>query len=682
MNRRQRLLSLLLSLALFGANLLALNYLLAGFSGARLDLTEEGVYSITPATREIVRGIDEELTIFGYFSGRTHPKLAPLVPEIADMLDEYRAVSRGKIHVEIVDPGEDEEAEREAADRFGVRSMPFQLTSKYEQGIVNAYFSLVVKYGDRYERYNFIDLIEIEPLGDSDIEVRLRNLEYDLTRAIKKVVYGFRGTDELFERLEQPVRLTAIVSSDALPEIFADVPAALDGAAQALAERGGEKFVYERLDPFSDPQADRRARELGLPPLSAGLFSESSFYLYGLLQIGDRIEQLPLYEEGVTTATVREAVENALRRHTPGYLKTVGVVAPKPPQLPPQLAMQMPQPPPEFNELERYLGQEYQVTDVDLSAPDGVPSSVDVLLVVKPREIDSEQLFHLDQYLMRGGRVVLCAGRYEPDFQAGLSVTSIDTGLEDWLAHHGVAIDPTLVLDDRNQALPIPEVRNTAIGQVRTISMAPYPYLVQVREDGFVNRDITSTLDTVGIYWGSPIELTEPDPELEVLPILRSSPSSWTDDDLTRVGFVDYEVPAEGTEPQLLAVALAGEFESFFAGEQEDENDRGVVLERSPATRLVVVGNSEFLSDFVAQVISQMDAGFFMENLRFVQNVIDWTTLDSDLATIRSRGLVSRRLERVESEGWLEAINTLFPALALALAGAWIFHRRRNRGET
>ena len=72
------------------------------------------------------------------------------------------AVSGGKVNVEIVDPGEDETIEEEAADRFGVRSTPFRLASKYESAIVNAYFALVIKYGDQYVRYGFDDLIKVE----------------------------------------------------------------------------------------------------------------------------------------------------------------------------------------------------------------------------------------------------------------------------------------------------------------------------------------------------------------------------------------------------------------------------------------------------------------------------------------------------------------------------------------
>ena len=52
------------------------------------------------------------------------------------------------------------------------------------------------------------------------------------------------------------------------------------------------------------------------------------------------------------------------------------------------------------------------------------------------------------------------------------------------------------LLDDQNQALPIPEIRNTLLGTMRTWRLAPYPYLVQVLPDGFRDPDITATLDS------------------------------------------------------------------------------------------------------------------------------------------------------------------------------------------
>lgn len=691
--RKQRLISLITSLVLVGLNLAALNVLLAGWSTARLDLTEEGIFSISPATKRLLTSLDEDLTIYGYFSKRTHPKLAPLIPEVVDLLDEYRAVSRGKLQVEIIDPGEDEAAEQEAADRFGVRSTPFRLATKYESAIVNAYFALVVQYGDEYVRYGFEDLIQIEPMPDGDVEVKLRNLEYDLTRAIKKSVYGFRSMHELFERSEGPVKLVAIWTPATLPELFAGVPEAVRKAAEELREAAGDRFVFEEIDPSREEQLAQEVHQrFGAQPMSASLFGEGSFYLYAVLQSGDRMEQVPLVDEAITAASVRESIEDALRRQTPGFLKTVGIVAPGAEELPPELRFQLqmpPTPPPEYEEVKEFLAQDYQTRQVDLAAENGVPSEVDVLLVLEPKGLTEQQVYNLDQYLMRGGRVVICSGRYDVNFSAdGLSLTPLETGLEDWLDHFGVSITPTLVLDDRNQPLPMPRVRQTPFGALRTWELEPYPYLVQVREDGLLNRDVTARLDSVGIYWGSPLVVEQEKAKgLEVLPLLQSSTRSWTNDDLNRVGFIEYEVPQEGTEPHLLAAAFGGRFKSYFAERGAPAAEGGasgrpgiVSLEESPETRLVVVGNSEFLSDFVARALARVDGGFFVENLRFVQNLIDWVSLDNDMLDIRSRGLVSRRLRRLGSgqETLIENMSYAVPLIVLIGLGAYLRFRRRQ----
>ena len=86
-DRKTLLVSLGLTILLVGLNLIALNYLVAGWSTGRVDLTSERLYSISPATQRLLTNIDEELTILGYFSQRTHPKLAPLVPEIEQVLE-------------------------------------------------------------------------------------------------------------------------------------------------------------------------------------------------------------------------------------------------------------------------------------------------------------------------------------------------------------------------------------------------------------------------------------------------------------------------------------------------------------------------------------------------------------------------------------------------------------------
>src|SRR5262249_25077638 len=103
---RERRTRMLVTLVLLAANLVAFNALVAGWPGARLDLTADRSFSISPATRKLLGSLDDDLHVYGYFSKRTHPKLAPLVPQIEDLLAEYRALAHGRLHVELLDPGE------------------------------------------------------------------------------------------------------------------------------------------------------------------------------------------------------------------------------------------------------------------------------------------------------------------------------------------------------------------------------------------------------------------------------------------------------------------------------------------------------------------------------------------------------------------------------------------------
>jgi len=179
-----------LALWLVLANLLLANVWLARIDSLRADLTEGHLYSISPVTHRFLARLQEPLLIRGYFSTRTHPLLAPLVPELRDLLREYEAAGGGVVRVEIVDPAQDPELEREANERYGIRPTPFQVADRYQASLVNSYFNVLVRYGDEQETLGFSDLIEVRAAPNAQAEVMLRNPEYDVTRAIKDVMYN------------------------------------------------------------------------------------------------------------------------------------------------------------------------------------------------------------------------------------------------------------------------------------------------------------------------------------------------------------------------------------------------------------------------------------------------------------------------------------------------------------
>lgn len=697
--------SLATTLLLVGLNLVFLNVLLDGCSSQRLDLTADKAYSLSDATVRMLRSLDDQVILHGYFSDKTHPLLAPRSRELQDKLREFAAESDGMVRVEISDPNEEEAARDEASSRFGVESTAFRVASKYESGVVNAYFAVVVEFGDRYERYGVDDLVHVDVRPDGEPEVSLRGLEYSLVRGIKKTVFGVRGATDVLAALEQPVALTLIVTPDALPAAFAEIPDKVRTAARELEEKAAGQFTFREIVPdLEDQEALQRLQsEYGARPMSS-LLSEDYFYLYGILDTGGQLERIPLTDPDITVAEIRESVVESLQRSTPGFLKTVGIVVPEgevtqQEMMMAQMERRQPRARRDFRAVEQVLGLEYQVQQVDLAAAGGVPSNVDVLVVLKPRDLGERAVYHLDQYLMRGGRVIVCAGNYSIELdQMGIRAIPRDSGLEDWLAHFGVSVPMKLVLDERNQPLPQIEIVPTQLGNLRRVHYEPYPYLVEVSGAGLREPTVTSGLEAVGIYWGSPVEVSvEETGALETVEILASSKESWTVDDAAQVNEVGYEVPGD-TAPRTLAVALSGRFQSFFAGKEpppapedsppapggEEEGSEApppdVVLEESPETRLVVIGDAEFLSDFVAEALRTMESGFFQQNILFVQNLIDWVSLDSEMLEIRARGASVRRIDRLEKgeKVTLSWLNVLLPALAVLAFGGYRFMRRRH----
>ncbi|MGI6680684.1 MAG: DUF7088 domain-containing protein [Bdellovibrionota bacterium] len=89
-------------------------------------------------------------------------------------MKEYKVAGKGKIEIELIDPIDNQEEEKLANTKYGIRSIPFQVADKYEASLVSSYFDILVEYGDKFETLNFQDLIEIKVNDETDIEVLLK----------------------------------------------------------------------------------------------------------------------------------------------------------------------------------------------------------------------------------------------------------------------------------------------------------------------------------------------------------------------------------------------------------------------------------------------------------------------------------------------------------------------------
>ncbi|MBN1402608.1 MAG: Gldg family protein [Anaerolineae bacterium] len=691
--------------ALLAVNLVLLNVWLYPLRVLRLDLTQHHEYSLSRTTRDLLSNLQEPLLIRGYFSEKTHPLLAPLVPQIRDLLQEYAIASASSVEMEIIDPAQEPEKEAEANQTYGIRPMPFQVAGRYETSIINSYFDILIRYGDQHVTLGFQDLIEVEPLRDGTIDVRLRNLEYDLTSSIKKVVYGFQSVETVLASLENPAKLTIYVTPNSLPEWLAQAPATIQSVAADIAAQS-PKFEYTLVDPDApgSPVTRQQLYDLyGLQPLRSSLFSSDSYYLYMVLEEGE--ESQLIYPSGeVSEAEVRTSIESALKRFSSGFLQVVGLWTP--PATPTQdMFGRTQQPLSSWDELSEALRQEYEVRNLDLSTGQ-VPVDVDVLLVVAPQGMTDVERFAIDQYLMRGGAVLVAAGNYGIELdqmQGGLALKPLEDGLRDTLATYGIRVEQSLVLDPQNEPFPVQVVRQVGQFQVQEIQAIAFPFFVDIRPDG-MNADspIVSNLQAVTLNWASPITVDEAaNADREVTTLLTSSANAWTQTDTNiqpdfqlypNLGFPSGMNPQEHT----LAVAVQGVFESAFKDQTSPlelgagDDAQGVggmdeplpTIDVSPETaRLVVFGSAEFVDDIVFQISSQLTRDRYLNSIKLVQNAVAWSTEELDLLEIRARGTSSRVLVPLSesAQSFWEGLNYAVALLALVVLGVlWNAYRKRE----
>ena len=686
--------------ALFCANALAANLWLKPVTSLRLDMTKGQAYSISPATKNVLSQLREPLLIRGYFSQKTHPLLAPLVPQLRDTILEYQTAAGGRVRSEFIDPMEKPDLEKEAGEKYGIKAVPFQVADKYQAGLVNSYFNILVSYGDKFEVLGFDSLIEVKQGSETKLDVQLRNPEYDITRAIKKVLQSYQSEADLFATIQKPVSFVAYISNDRdLPPALLDTRSQLDGILNELKKSAGDKFSFDYKNPGEGDGSLARdlAKRFGIQPLRASLFDPQTFYFHMMMQSGSKAVLIPLPQD-LTPLALRQAIESALKRFSVGFLRTIALTtAPPEPHYTPDSGFKM-EPEKHFDLLKAQLTENHAVNAVDLK--NGVvPEESDLLFMAAPKDVDEKQLFAIDQFLMKGGTVVLLVSPFQIK-PSPLSATVQNTGLKDWLDHNGVNLKQEFVMDAQNMPFPIPVERRVGMFVFQEMRMINYPYFVDVRGSGFAAPALSAGLSQVTVQWASPVLVdAEKNKGRTVTVWLKSSAKSWTSNsthitpDLGKggTGFA----PEGATEPHPLAVSLEGPFDSFFKDkpsplipEKKDPKDKeaketyGHVIEKSAeSARLVVVGSADFVSDEILRFTSSVSRSNYTNSLELAENIVDWSLEDRGLLAIRGRGHFARLLNPMTNGKRLfwEYLNYGLALAGLVGTGAILRWRRRRR---
>ncbi|MDR1625824.1 MAG: GldG family protein [Spirochaetia bacterium] len=340
----------------------------------------------------------------------------------------------------------------------------------------------------------------------------------------------------------------------------------------------------------------------------------------------------------------------------------------------------------DMNILANRLAQSYTVQEIPRG--EEIPLDISVLLVFGGRDFDGAALYALDQYIMRGGKALICADAVDVDVGRNLEALPYENpALFDMLRAYGVEVGRDLVLDANAKRIPVQ--RDTGFMTIQSYEV--YNHWVAAAGAGlFRGNPITAGLSGLTFFWPSSLRPLEvPGIDSEVL--VSSGPDSWLlkgrfpTNPYEAASFRVLAANSDGRYP--LALALSGTFPSFFAGKPapaEAQTTGGAAAKReaSDKTRLVVVGDADAALDLLLRA-AESDY-----NVLFFENAADWLSGEDSLMGIRTRAMRDMTLNRIEDKASKDAV-ILFSqivnlvAIPLLIAGAGVFRylRRRERYE-
>ncbi len=138
----------------------------------RVDLTEEKLFSLSTASKDVVQNLENRLTVKVFASKDMPAQLKDIERFLGDLLANYRRYGGGNFHYEFIDPGNDKDLEKEAAD-YQIAAFPVEVWSKDKREQMMVYFGMSFLYGDKQETIPAVQ--------------STAGLEYNITSIIKRI---------------------------------------------------------------------------------------------------------------------------------------------------------------------------------------------------------------------------------------------------------------------------------------------------------------------------------------------------------------------------------------------------------------------------------------------------------------------------------------------------------------
>lgn len=489
------------------------------------------------------------------------------------------------------------------------------------------------------------------------------------------------GTRSILKKVHQPIKMklyytkTAAMKAPDQIRFFNNYYQFVKYLLEEYVSVAKGMIELEVIDPrpFSDEEVD--ALRYGLRRI---LMSEDESFFFGLVtqtQFGVT-KTIPFFSpdrQNFIEYDISSLIDAAIRREK----KRVGVLSSLPVMgdeisgyMAQMMRMQGQQPQSPWIIIEQ-LREKYQVSKIETDVED--VNDVDILLIVHPKDLPEKALFAIDQFILKGGRAIVCvdqhcfADRPERQMQAIQQPYKSSSNLSPLLQNWGLRLPENTFAGDRGLALT---------ASLRS-GMRPEKIIGFLGLSGSsFNQEnvISANLNQVRVLFAGVLEETaisdSNDIELEVMPLLSttSSGNSWSVTNqyelmmLNPAGLMGHFI--EGIKPVHMGYLSTGRFKSSFPDgvEVKDESDPNSeprhltgLTEASSDCAVVVFSDVDFITDMLAYRSLPLGLGRVAvgDNAALLLNAVDELGGSSDLISIRSRGNFTRPftvVDRIEAE--------------------------------
>lgn len=488
-------------------------------------------------------------------------------------------------------------------------------------------------------------------------------------------------TIRVLESIDDMIRIKYYITHD-LPPGFGSYRDRTEDMLEEFGVVARGRLKVQVLDPSKDPDARIEAENYGIAevPLEqrATESYEARLAFMGITVLyEDRHASIPFVNPDVLEYELLMRIARVLEPEPP-TVAFFEAAQQMPGLMPEELrALEADNPEPErhsihtdYRVIADYLGKQYRVTTVSLSEP--VPDSVDTLVVANEANLDETALYHMDQFLMRGGKLALLIAGCEVDL-VQYRARSTESVIDPWLAHQGIELKRNMVMD--------PSCARVRFDSHGRFLVRPFPPCLRI-DEGRIDQEHAITRDIKNLVMPFCGALAFPSPDAAVAHVLaESTDESWVMEDAFSIEpnrIRRPENPVMG--PFGLMGILEGEFISYYSvmPAPESVSVRSVPRLHSPQTAIFVAGSS----DFIGNPIRMQEQDVYRQTLLMFGNAVDYLTTGEGFWKIRAREQNVRYIDlkyREDPEAALgfKVAGTLSGALLVVVLGGIVYLWRR-----